>query len=63
MACYLHPEFANFPPLTLCISFLYIWLRWVCTSAMPTDLEVTDNLAVTVLESIVKKGGTGYYKH
>ena len=33
------------------------WLRWVCTSAMPVDLETTDNLAVTVLENIVKKGG------
>ena len=33
------------------------WLRWVCTSAMPADLETTDNLAVTVLENIVKKGG------
>ena len=35
----------------------YHWPRWVCTSAMPADLELTDNLAVTVLEGIVKKGG------
>lgn len=32
-------------------------IRWVCTSAMPADLEVTDNLAVTVLENIIKQGG------
>lgn len=35
----------------------YYWLRWVCTSALPTDLEVTDNMAVSILENIVKKGG------
>ena len=42
-------------------------IRWVCTSAMPADLEVTDNLAVTVLENIIKQGGMeiidGHYNY
>ena len=43
---------------SLYVDILYHYcLRWVCTSAMPADLEMTDNLAVTVLESIVKRGG------
>ena len=28
--------------------------RWVCTSSLPEDLEVTDNLAMQVLEDIAK---------
>lgn len=30
--------------------------RWVCTSGLPNDLEITDNLALQVLESIISKG-------
>ena len=41
----------------------YHWLRWVCTSAMPADLQVTDDLAVTVLENIVKNGGKSISFH
>jgi len=32
-------------------------LRWVCTSGLPNDLAVTDNIALQVLEGIVAKGG------
>ena len=31
--------------------------RWVCTSADPADLAVTDNLTLQVLDSIITKGG------
>ncbi len=31
--------------------------RWVCTSGDPTDLTVTDELALHVLDSQVKRGG------
>lgn len=43
--------------LVILMYYYYYWLRWVCTSALPTDLEVTDNIAVSILENIVKKGG------
>ena len=31
--------------------------RWVCTSADPNDLDKTDEIATTVLEDIINKGG------
>ena len=29
----------------------------MCASALPADLEVTDKIALSVLEGIVKQGG------
>ena len=39
--------------VALALSFL----RWVCTSGLPSDLAVTDNIALQVLEGIVAQGG------
>lgn len=32
--------------------------RWVCTSGDPGDLDITDEIATSVLEDIINKGGT-----
>ncbi|XP_065910338.1 urocanate hydratase-like [Dysidea avara] len=37
--------------------------RWVCASALPADLEVTDKIALSVLEGIVKQGVPDHVKH
>lgn len=34
--------------------------RWVCTSALQSDLEKTDKIAADVLEHIVAQGGIGF---
>lgn len=31
--------------------------RWVCTSGDPGDLDTTDEIATSVLEDIINKGG------
>ncbi|XP_053324984.1 urocanate hydratase [Spea bombifrons] len=33
--------------------------RWVCTSADPGDLEVTDEIAASVLEDLISRAGVG----
>ena len=32
-------------------------LRWVCTSGDPGDLDTTDEIATSILEDIINKGG------
>lgn len=39
----------------MCFDFGFGPFRWVCTSANPEDLEVTDKIATKVLEAIYKK--------
>lgn len=39
----------------LCFDYGFGPFRWVCTSAQPEDLEITDKLARQVLEKIYKK--------
>ena len=34
--------------------------RWVCTSADPADLAVTDNITLQVLDRIIAKGGESF---
>lgn len=54
-----------------CISWIYfniyfsaqfcecnLHCRWVCTSGDPGDLDITDEIATSVLEDIINKGGT-----
>ena len=38
----------------MCFDYGFGPFRWVCTSSLPEDLEVTDNLAMQVLEDIAK---------
>lgn len=38
----------------MCFDYGFGPFRWVCTSSLPEDLEVTDNLAMQVLEEIAK---------
>ena len=38
----------------MCFDYGFGPFRWVCTSSLPEDLEVTDNLAIEVLENIAK---------
>ena len=37
--------------------------RWVCTSADPVDLAVTDNLTLKVMDDIIAKGGKFFKLH
>ena len=39
----------------MCFDFGFGPFRWVCTSANPKDLEITDRIAAKVLEAIYKK--------
>ena len=39
----------------MCFDFGFGPFRWVCTSANPKDLEITDKIATKVLETIYKK--------
>ena len=47
--------------LLMCAYGIYVYAaslcRWVCTSGLNSDLHTTDNLAESVLEKIVAKGG------
>jgi urocanate hydratase len=38
----------------MCFDFGFGPFRWVCTSSKPDDLEMTDNIAINVLEEIAK---------
>ncbi len=39
----------------MCFDYGFGPFRWVCTSSLPEDLEVTDNLAMQVLEEMSKE--------
>ena len=38
-------------------SCVTIRFRWVCTSGLPSDLKITDNIAAEVMEDVIKEGG------
>ncbi len=42
----------------MCFDFGFGPFRWVCTSSKPEDLEMTDNIAMNVLEEIAKNSPT-----
>lgn len=63
--CYKCKEFLHFVDLLICniyfIAQFYecnLHCRWVCTSGDPGDLDITDEIATSVLEDIINKGGT-----
>lgn len=62
--CYKCKEFLYFVDLLICnIYFIAqfcecnLHCRWVCTSGDPGDLDITDEIATSVLEDIINKGG------
>lgn len=52
---YKYPSYVQDIMGPLCFDFGFGPFRWVCTSANPKDLEITDKIAIKVLESIYKK--------
>ncbi|HEY4797887.1 MAG TPA: urocanate hydratase, partial [Bacteroidia bacterium] len=53
--CFKYPSYVQDIMGPMCFDYGFGPFRWVCTSADPKDLEVTDKLAAKVLESIYKK--------
>lgn len=52
---YKYPSYVQDIMGPMCFDFGFGPFRWVCTSANPNDLEVTDKIATKVLETIYKK--------
>ena len=53
--CFKYPSYVQDIMGPMCFDYGFGPFRWVCTSADPKDLEVTDKLAAKALESIYKK--------
>lgn len=51
---FIYPSYVQDIMGPMCFDFGFGPFRWVCTSANPRDLEITDNIAAEVLESIAQ---------
>ncbi len=52
---FIYPSYVEDIMGPICFDYGFGPFRWVCTSCNPKDLEKTDKIAASVLESLYKK--------